>query len=323
MAPDLPLDLTGRVALVTGGASGIGAGVCRLLAGAGARVVVGDIDLAGAPGWPTEIGGLALRCDVSVLADNEAAVAATVDGVRRPGRRGAQRRGGQWREPRPVRRGCLPAAMGVNLDGVVFGLAAALPALRAGVAAGSSSSPASPGSRRCRWTPCTPRTRRRWSTSCARSAPAWPLRGSGQRRLPGLHRHRDRGPRAGASSTPSDAADDGRRRGDRDGDGARVESGGEAWLVQYGHPAQPYRFRGVPVRRWATPHLTAAPRSGRSPLPLRPRRVSRRSARRSRGRATVRWAGRRASCRDPGRARGAPRAPPGPPAHIDATSDSC
>ena len=24
------------------------------------------------------------------------------------------------------------------------------------------------------------------------------------------------------------------------------ESGGEAWLVQHGHPAQPYRFRGVP-----------------------------------------------------------------------------
>ena len=24
------------------------------------------------------------------------------------------------------------------------------------------------------------------------------------------------------------------------------EASGEAWLVQYGHPAQPYRFRGVP-----------------------------------------------------------------------------
>ena len=24
------------------------------------------------------------------------------------------------------------------------------------------------------------------------------------------------------------------------------DSGGEAWLVQHGHPAQPYRFRGVP-----------------------------------------------------------------------------
>ena len=36
-------DLSGRVALVTGGASGIGAETCRALCGAGARVVVGDI----------------------------------------------------------------------------------------------------------------------------------------------------------------------------------------------------------------------------------------------------------------------------------------
>ncbi len=31
------------------------------------------------------------------------------------------------------------------------------------------------------------------------------------------------------------------------------ESGGEAWLVQHGHPAQPYRFRGIPGPRAAGP----------------------------------------------------------------------
>jgi NAD(P)-dependent dehydrogenase (short-subunit alcohol dehydrogenase family) len=41
-------DLSGKVALVTGGASGIGAGIAAVLAGAGATVVIADIDEAGA-----------------------------------------------------------------------------------------------------------------------------------------------------------------------------------------------------------------------------------------------------------------------------------
>ena len=79
MAPNLPLDLDGRVALVTGGASGIGAGVCRMLGAAGARVVVCDIDHAGASTVADEIGGVAVRCDVSVLGDSQAAVAAALE----------------------------------------------------------------------------------------------------------------------------------------------------------------------------------------------------------------------------------------------------
>lgn len=43
-----PFDLSGRLALVTGGASGIGAGICELLGEAGARVVILDRDEAGA-----------------------------------------------------------------------------------------------------------------------------------------------------------------------------------------------------------------------------------------------------------------------------------
>jgi len=41
------LSLDGRTALVTGGATGIGESIARLLAGAGAHVVIGDIDTEG------------------------------------------------------------------------------------------------------------------------------------------------------------------------------------------------------------------------------------------------------------------------------------
>jgi NAD(P)-dependent dehydrogenase (short-subunit alcohol dehydrogenase family) len=74
------MDIRGKVAVVTGGASGIGAGVAKRFAQEGARgVVVADLNFERAQGVAREIGGLAVRCDVSREADIQALVAAAKD----------------------------------------------------------------------------------------------------------------------------------------------------------------------------------------------------------------------------------------------------
>jgi 2-hydroxycyclohexanecarboxyl-CoA dehydrogenase len=67
--------LEGRIALVTGGASGIGAATARRLAAEGARVAVADLNDDGARAVAGEIDGLAVRVDVADAAWVRAAVA--------------------------------------------------------------------------------------------------------------------------------------------------------------------------------------------------------------------------------------------------------
>jgi NAD(P)-dependent dehydrogenase (short-subunit alcohol dehydrogenase family) len=126
------MHIEGKVALITGGSSGIGEGVARHLASQGAHVVIADIDDARGNEVAEEIGGRFIHTDVSDAADSSAAVSFAVTAF--GGLHIAHLNAGvtSWCsmgddfDPEAYRK-----AMRINLDGVVYGIAAARPAIMA------------------------------------------------------------------------------------------------------------------------------------------------------------------------------------------------
>jgi NAD(P)-dependent dehydrogenase (short-subunit alcohol dehydrogenase family) len=125
-------DLRDKVALITGGAGGLGRATAVALAEAGAEIVIADVDTAGGAAVAERVGGHFVETDASDLESNLAAVRFVTE--RCGGLDLAFLNAG-------VTTGCgigddfdvakYRRAMGVNLDGVVFGTHAVLPALRA------------------------------------------------------------------------------------------------------------------------------------------------------------------------------------------------
>lgn len=70
------MNLQGLAALVTGGASGLGAATARRLAAEGCKVAVLDINEAAARESAERVGGLGIGCDVTSAGSGEAAIAA-------------------------------------------------------------------------------------------------------------------------------------------------------------------------------------------------------------------------------------------------------
>ena len=72
------MDITGKVFIVTGGASGLGEGTARMLTANGAKVVIADLQADKGAALAAELGGAFVKCDVSQEADGQAAVAAAL-----------------------------------------------------------------------------------------------------------------------------------------------------------------------------------------------------------------------------------------------------
>jgi NAD(P)-dependent dehydrogenase (short-subunit alcohol dehydrogenase family) len=69
------MNISGQIALITGGGSGLGAATARHFAAQGARVAILDFDMTRAQAVAEEIGGIAVQADVG----DEAAVGAAFD----------------------------------------------------------------------------------------------------------------------------------------------------------------------------------------------------------------------------------------------------
>jgi NAD(P)-dependent dehydrogenase (short-subunit alcohol dehydrogenase family) len=120
-----------RVALITGGAGGIGAAVARACSARGDRVVIADVDAPAGEQTAKELGGLFVATDVRDPAASVAAVAAAQEAYGRLDL--VMLNAGIGVPEGPIE---LIAAdtyrrmLAINVDGVFFGLQAAIPALR-------------------------------------------------------------------------------------------------------------------------------------------------------------------------------------------------
>lgn len=117
------------VAVVTGGAGGIGAAVCRALAAGGHRVAVADLSADAARGVADSVDGIAVRIDVT---DPESVREAVQEVTQRAGAIGVCVNAAGWDELRPFLETDEPfdeKVLQINLRGPIRVTRAVLPAM--------------------------------------------------------------------------------------------------------------------------------------------------------------------------------------------------
>ncbi|WP_028927100.1 SDR family oxidoreductase [Pseudonocardia acaciae] len=252
------MELNGKGALVTGGASGIGAAVARKLAEGGARVAVVDRDESGASRVAGEVAGLALPGDVS---DPEVMPRLVAEAEREFGRLDVVflNAGTTARQPGVAELDLADyrRIVGVNLDHVVFGTCAATPALRRAGGGAIVATASLAGLTPMPNDPLYTMTKHA-VVGYARSA-GLALRADGIRMCavcpgfadtPLIAEQRDQFTGAGFPLlTAEDVADAVLAILDRG-------TSGEAWFVQPGREPAPYGFRGIPGPAGSTPPPT-------------------------------------------------------------------
>lgn len=132
-------DFEGKVALVTGGGSGIGAAVCRLLVAGGAKVLVVDVSPDSATAVADELGDAA-EAYVADTSDPDTAAAAVAAATARWGALHLAVNnagiGGPMGPIDAIDDAGWAKLIGINLSGVFYGMRAQVPAM---IAAGGGS----------------------------------------------------------------------------------------------------------------------------------------------------------------------------------------
>jgi NAD(P)-dependent dehydrogenase (short-subunit alcohol dehydrogenase family) len=249
------MDLEGKAALVTGGASGLGRATCEALGARGVRVLVADVDEAGARETAGLVGGEAIAADVARMEDNVAMVQAARE---RFGRldllylNAGVSSGMGVDESFDLER--YRRIMGINLDGVVFGTHAALDLLAADGGGAIVATASLAGLTAVPYDPLYAANKHAVVGLARSLGPALAERGvrfnavcPGFADTPIIDDIREGLAQTGVPVIPPQAVADAV---------VRLFAGdmtGECWFVQAGRESGPFRFRGIPGPRAGQP----------------------------------------------------------------------